>query len=177
MQNPLWTCLIHAYNPIFEQNTWHIVYDMYMGLNWMEKFENMMSDCSELKRDRSQRWWFGTWDTGKIKIGWVWWENKRRERFGNQVMSAIGTFCFDPTSWGVLAGEDHISVLGWSLDWLSKCMSSCPHPGIQLSSPLPSTIHQQSPNTWLSPAQPKGFLQLISDTMKTYCEQCSTWGH
>ena len=105
MQNLLWPCLFHTYNPIFNQNTWYIVYGIYMSLNRMEKFENMMSDCSELKRHRSQRELFGTWDTGKIRVGWMWWENKRRKRSGNLVISANwdilfwSTFMGSPVCW------------------------------------------------------------------------------
>jgi len=104
MQNLLWPCLIHTYNPIFNQNTWYIVYDIYT-FEHMEKFENIMSDWGELKRHRSQRELFATWDTRKIRVGWMWWENKRRKRSGNLVISANwdilfwSTFMGSPVCW------------------------------------------------------------------------------
>ena len=151
---------------------------IYTHLNRMEKFENMMSDCSELKRHRSQRELFGTWDTGKIRVGWMWWENKRRKRSGNLVISANWDILFGPPLWGVLSAEDHISVLGRSLDWLSKYISSRPQPRYStFFSPFncPQTIPKYMsvlcPDKQFVCAEPRSFPKVIRDTMRTWCEQ------
>lgn len=99
-----------------------------MGLNRMEKFENMMSDCSELKRHRSQRtmWNLRHWknQSGMNVMG-----KQRRKRSGNLVIKLkIGTSFFDSASWGVLSAEDHISVLGRALGGSPNTYLHAPYP-------------------------------------------------
>ena len=104
-------CMI-SYKPV-----WVCITNLFMGFNRMEKFENMMSDCSELKRHRSQRELFGTWDTGKMRVGWMWWENKRRKRSGNLVISANwdilfwSSFMESPVCWRPHVSLRQISAL------------------------------------------------------------------
>lgn len=101
-------------------------------------------------------------------------ENKRRRKSGYLVRSANWDIVFDPPSWGVLTAEDHISVLGRSLGRLSKyTYLHALTPGIQLPF-LISTVHKQYPVTAvLCPdeqfvwAEPRGFPQVIRDTMQT----------
>lgn len=165
-------CVI-SYKPV-----WVCITNLFMGFNRMENFENMMSDFSELNRHRSQRELFGTWDTGKIRVEWMWRENKRRKRSGNLVISANWDILYDPASWGVLSAEDHISVLGRSLDWLSKYISSCPYPRYStffshFNCPQirPKYTAVLCPDEQFVCAEPRGFPQVIRDTMQTCCDQ------
>ena len=163
-------CMI-SYKPV-----WVCITNLFMGFNRMEKFENMMSDCSELKRHRRQRQLFGTWDTGKIRVGWMWRENKRRKRSGNLVISANwdilfwSSFMGSPVCWRPHLCLRQISTLALQIH------TFMPLPQVfnfLLSFPLSTNntqIHGCPLPRWTVCAEPRGFPQVIRDTMQT-CDQ------